>query len=114
MTKRKAITAQMKLDVLRRQNATVQCYRCKEMYMLSLIQFDHVHALCHDGEHATDNLYACCIDCHKDKSREDVRDLAHVRRLTEAQAMHAAIISGDMVKAKSRIPSRPFPKRMKT
>jgi 5-methylcytosine-specific restriction endonuclease McrA len=113
MTKRKPITDKMKLEVLRRQNATVQCYKCKEMKMLMLIQFDHVHALCHDGEHETDNLFPICIDCHKDKSANDVRDLAHVRRLTEAQALHAAIVAGDMVKAKSRIPSRPFPKRVK-
>ena len=114
MTKRKPITDKMKMEVLRRQNATVQCYLCKEVFMLMLIQFDHVHALCHEGSHESDNLFPVCLDCHKDKSRADVRDLAHVRRLTSAQSVHAAIIAGDMVRAKSKIPSRPFQKRAKT
>ena len=113
MTKRKPITDKMKLEVLRRQNAVVQCYRCKEMKMLMLIQFDHVHALCHDGEHETDNLFPICIDCHKDKSANDVRDLAHVRRIVGSQRLHADILAGRVQRPKSKIQSRPFPKRMK-
>lgn len=43
----------------------------------------------------------------------DIHKIAKAKRLSAAQAIHAAIIAGDMTRAKSRIPSRPFQKRMK-
>jgi hypothetical protein len=110
--KRKPITAAMKLEVLMKLGRW-ECYRCCKEFWLSDMQWDHVQALVDGGTHEPSNLRPVCIPCHRDKSAfEHVRN-SKGKRLTAAQAIHAAIIAGDMVRARSKIPSRPFPKRMK-
>ena len=42
---------------------------------------DHIKALCLGGLHKVENLQLLCIDCHKEKSKKDVKKLAMMRKL---------------------------------
>lgn len=46
---------------------------------------DHKLALCLGGAHKVENLQLLCIECHKEKSKEDVKKLASLRRELKAK-----------------------------
>ena len=64
-SKRRPITAAMKLEVLRRY-AKVQCSRCRNDFIPSaeFIQYDHVVPLGLGGRHIWENLQPLCKPCH--------------------------------------------------
>lgn len=120
--KRPHISAKTKVDVAIRQAGGVKCPLC-----LCWMDADEPRILEHlvphelGGSSEADNLSWVHKDCASEKTNGskatsaggDIHKIAKAKRLSAAQAIHAAIIAGDMTRAKSRIPSRPFQKRMK-
>ncbi len=106
--KRQAITERMKIDCLFHR-AFVECPVCwEQIYAEEDIEWDHVQALCHGGEHKFWNLRPLHADCHKIKTKADVKALAKAKRLSNPKpSRHPMRSSG------RPIPSRPFPKRLK-
>ncbi len=126
MTKRKAITAQMKLDALLFRLATfegftiqykslrewysdsavagvyLKCNICGEPIALGIpIHWDHIHAISMGGEHSFRNLRPTHPACNQAKGVKEHRAKAKVDRIL------GLTCSGP----KRKIPSRPFPKR---
>ena len=68
------------------------------------IQFDHIHADVHGGEHTYKNLRPVHYDpCHKGKTAQDIKDNAKVKRLKNPRKS-----SRPMKNSGRKIPSRPF------
>jgi len=79
------------------------CMECGvTLYPGDNVQWDHRHAIVHDGPHEYQNLMPLHTDpCHKAKTKRDVAANAKVKR-----------IRGETkTKPSKPIPSRPFPKR---
>jgi hypothetical protein len=66
------------------------------------IQFDHAHAIIHNGPHEYQNLVPLHVNCHKKKSRRDVAANFKIKRIL-GETCHGP---------KRKIPSRPFQKRV--
>ena len=106
---RKPIRERMKIDTLLFRNNVV-CGVCGDMlYPGQPIEWDHIHALAHGGDHTYLNLRPLHPECHKPKTARDIRDNAKVKRLANPKpSRHPMVSSG------RKIPSRPFPKRVAT
>lgn len=112
--KRPAITPAMRLQVLKEHKASVMCSECGRDVLLSEVQIDHHLALINGGTHTVDNLRPLCPDpCHKHKSAREHRGNAKSKRLALAKTIHQQVVAGEIVRPKSRIPSRPFQRRAK-
>ncbi len=85
--KRPPITARMKVDcllaaVISQFGEPLRCRLSNEPMMPSdNVQFDHTHALTHGGKHSYRDIRPVLYEPHKKKSKQDVRDAAHVKRL---------------------------------
>ena len=78
---RQAITPQMKIDCLLHRY-DILCSIClKTIYPGDEIEWDHIAALVHGGEHEYHNLRPLHTECHKVKSAQDVKANAKVKRL---------------------------------
>lgn len=81
MTERKAITPAMKISCLLYRWFT-PCSLCgKRIEPEDKVEWDHIHALVHDGPHEYQNLRPVHHECHKAKSAQDVKANAKVKRL---------------------------------
>ncbi len=81
MTKRQAITPAMKIKTLF-YRGYFECTICKfPISCEAKIEWDHIHALVHGGEHAYLNLRPVHAKCHKGKTARDVAANAKVKRL---------------------------------
>lgn len=69
------------------------------------IQFDHIHAIVHEGPHEYQNLRPVHAECHKKKTARDIKDNAKVKRLANPKPS-----KHPMPKTGRKIPSRPFRK----
>jgi len=106
VTKRQAITPQMKIDCLISRSLTL-CWECKaQIFPGEKIEWDHIAALCHDGEHSYKNLRPLHEACHLEKTRRDIQANAKVKRLQNPKPSKRPMKSSGR-----KIPSRPFPKR---
>lgn len=90
------------------------CYLCGEkLGAMSGVQFDHVLPLELGGADMPENIKPAHVDCHKFKTRNDVRQIAKSRRNRKTEAAHHEAIAnrepGQKRVSKSKIPSRPFP-----
>lgn len=76
------------------------CGWCREPLLpWQVIQFDHVHAVVHGGDHSYLNLRPIHYDpCHKEKSARDVAANAKVKR----------IAAGGRKRKGPKMKSRPF------
>jgi|ERR1043166_187542 5-methylcytosine-specific restriction endonuclease McrA len=85
--KRPRITDRMKVDCLLARvhmqfGAHLKCALSGEdMKPGDPVEFDHTHALVHQGGHSWEALRPVLREPHKKKSKRDVRDAAHVARL---------------------------------
>lgn len=101
MTKRKAITAAMKVDCLI-YRYEVTCAECGEQIHIGQeVEWDHVQALVHGGDHTFANLRPIHSECHKAKTARDIAAKANGDRL----------LGLTKTKPGRKIPSRPFQKR---
>ena len=99
-TPRQTITADMKIECLLFRYA-VTCAICgKDIRPGDAIEWDHVAALVHGGQHVFSNIRPLHEACHKIKTARDVAANAKVKRLL------GETCNGP----KAKIPSRPFPK----
>lgn len=100
-TKRQAITPAMKIDALLYREKTL-CSLCSEWVLPGQeIEWDHIHALVHGGQHDYTNLRPVHAGCHKKKTAQDIKANAKIKR-----------IRGETKQGPKRaIPSRPWPKR---
>ncbi len=107
MTKRKAITPAMKIDAIL-WRFKVYCSWCDEqIHVGHPIEWDHVHALVHGGEHCFTNLRPIHADpCHKEKTKADIQANAKVKRIIADKPSRRPMKSSGR-----KIPSRPWPKR---
>ncbi len=99
--KRQAITPTMKIDCLLHRYE-VWCAICGlSVGPCEEIEWDHVQALVHGGEHVYSNLRPVHALCHLEKTKRDIQANAKVKRLC-----------GETCTRPSRkIPSRPFPRK---
>lgn len=86
MSRRPAITAAMKLDVLRRCGVAVRCSECQLDGDLDDMQFDHHLALIDGGAHEVENLRPLCTDCHAAKSAREHKANCKAKRLARERA----------------------------
>ena len=106
MTKRKAITERMKIDCLLFR-ANIKCSICGDfLYPGQAIDWDHIHALVHGGDHTYLNLRPLHPDCHKPKTARDIRDNAKIKRILSPKPSKRP-----MAKTGRKIPNRPWPSR---
>lgn len=73
------------------------------------IQFDHIHAIVHQGPHEYQNLRPVHAECHKAKTKADIQANAKVKRILADKPSKRP-----MQKSSRKIPSRPFPQRAST
>lgn len=87
--------------------AFINCAICnRKLLALDDIEFDHVHAYVHGGEHDFRNLRPLHGSCHKVKTKADIQANAKVKRLANPKPS-----KWPMQNSGRKIPSRPFPKR---
>ena len=110
---RPAITAQMKLAVLRAWGALVKCVECLDEYGLSSIQFDHHQALVDGGEHTVENLRPVCLGCHRRKSAFEHTRNSKSKRLAAARQIHEAAKRGEYIRPPSKVRPRQFDKALR-
>lgn len=117
MSERKAITERMKVDALL-WRASFSCPICRLVVAPGQsIEWDHIHPVALDGEHAFMNIRPLHKHCHDRKTRgtkattagSDIHAIAKVKR-------PARKLAGTWRKTKRKwpsrkMPSRPFPKR---
>lgn len=109
--KRPAITPAMRLQVLRNFGAIVLCQECGNPERIADVQLDHHLALIDGGSHTVEELRPLCLPCHKPKSALEHKSNSKAKRLSKARELHQAVVAGEAVRPKSRIPSRPFQRR---
>lgn len=83
---RKAITPKMKIDILLgmavERDMPILCVEC--VYPLlpgHRIEWDHRHAHALDGPHEVDNIRPVHYDCHKGKTKRDVKAIRKADRI---------------------------------
>ncbi len=106
MTKRKAVTPDMKIKSLLFRGEHF-CQMCNVQILPGdPIDWDHIHALVHGGAHNWTNIRPLHRECHKRKTRGDIQMNAKVKRIiADKPSRHPMKVSG------RKIPSRPWPKR---
>jgi len=106
MTERKAITEKMKIKCLIHRYS-IGCGLCGLWLQVEdEIEWDHIHAICHNGPHEYINLRPVHAECHKRKTAQDIKANAKVKRLRNPKPSRRP-----MQPSGRKIPSRPFPKR---
>ena len=81
MTKRQAITERMKIDCLLIRG-THTCGICgTKLFWGDALEWDHVQAIVHEGEHSAWDIRPVHPACHKEKTKRDVAANAKVKRL---------------------------------
>lgn len=78
----KPVTRQMIIDCLLYRLGMPSCPICKELIRPTQeIDFDHIHADVFDGPHAYENLRPLHRACHHQKTAQDVKANAKVKRI---------------------------------
>lgn len=95
MIDRRSFSQSKRAEICLRQKGRCAAPECHAKLQLGMYEIDHIQALVHGGDNADDNLRAICFDCHKSKTRKDVKARAHADRVA--------------VGGKQRRSSRPFP-----
>ena len=82
-------------------HSMIKCAICGHVILWGQrIQFDHTHAIIHEGPHEYQNLRPLHADCHKIKTKSDIQANSKIKR-----------IRGETKQGPKRaIPSRPFSK----
>lgn len=94
MTARKAITERMKIMCLLSREVH-RCYLCSDiLFPNDEIDWDHIHALVHEGDHAFTNLAPVHRICHKAKTARDVKANAKVKRILNPRKSKHPMKSG--------------------
>ena len=106
------VTRKLAIDCLLDRFASIQtyliCQICDKPILAGQdIQFDHHHAIIHDGPHDYKNLRPLHKDCHKLKTAQDIKDNCKIKRLTGQTKGRP---KRKWAKG-AKIPSRPFQKR---
>ncbi|WP_319499295.1 HNH endonuclease signature motif containing protein [uncultured Cohaesibacter sp.] len=78
------------------------CVKCGTKLHPDTTEYDHIKPCGLDGNNSLDNCQCLCCDCHKGKTKSDVKTIAKVKR------MHNKHV-GVETRRKQKIPSRPFP-----
>lgn len=109
----KPIPRKMAVDCLLDQflnvGAVIECRICKVVLCAEdNIQFDHLHAIVHDGPHEYQNLRPVHAECHKKKSAKDVAANAKVKRIANPKPSKTP-----MKNSGRKLQSKPLPKGRK-
>lgn len=116
----KPITRKLAVDCLLDRflsvGAVLECAICKVVLQAGdNIQFDHHHAIVHDGPHIFQNLRPVHFECHKKKTKADVQANAHVKRLANPKPSKRPMKSGTKAwPAGRKLVSKPFYQRKGT
>lgn len=94
----------------------IECYLCyKHLEAGQEIDFDHAHAIVHEGPHEYQNLRPVHRECHKEKTKRDVQANAKIKRITgETKGPPKRDWPSRPMKSSGKLQSRPFPKKAKT
>jgi len=110
-TPRKRLTAAQKAEILDRQRD--RCAGCKESLIWAVVDGksvygpmvdEHVIPLELGGSNDLSNRELRCVSCAKKKTRQDQKDIAHVRRMRLKDR-------GEFPEARQKLRGRGFPKR---
>lgn len=80
-----------------------KCEKCDCKLDPSNTEYDHVLPCGLGGDNSLSNCQCLCVDCHKDKTKSDVKQIAKTKRQYNKD-------NGIKTRRKASIPSRPFPK----
>ena len=87
MTARRSLSRAARAEILYAQEG--RCAICgRNIHPYGNFQIDHAHALGLAGADDDDNLRAVHEDCHKKKTKRDVKDMGKQERLARARAAH--------------------------
>ena len=75
MVKSRNIGTRKKIRVLWRQQ--MKCNICSTGFMSREWDIDHVIPIFSGGTNDIDNLQALCLDCHREKTRDDMQSGNH-------------------------------------
>lgn len=103
MTKRRAMTPARKLRILVKQATCALCNG--PLGDVFGIEFDHEIALACGGSDEDENIRALCRKCHAEKTAEDAKPIAKIRRLRGEKGQQAR-----RAKHGSKLRSRGFDK----
>lgn len=78
MTARRRLSQTQKAEIIARQDG--RCALSGEPLAGRVVEFDHEIALELGGEDSLDNLRAVTAEAHKEKTRQDVKDIARAKR----------------------------------
>jgi 5-methylcytosine-specific restriction endonuclease McrA len=70
MTKRKNLNLINRLNIAFKQE--YKCFICQNLLKPRLFQIDHKIPLCLGGSNDSENLQALCLNCHAEKTFDDV------------------------------------------
>lgn len=79
--KRKPVTPAMRVKCLLSRHFT-PCSGCgQRLNPEDRIEWDHIHALVHGGDHHYTNLRPLHYECHKPKTKADIQANAKIKRI---------------------------------
>ncbi len=105
--KRRALTRQQKLDVWQRQEGL--CAICGRPVGLTMgVEWDHRVPLGLTGTNDLDNWQAIHIQCHRDKTTEDVNRIAKAKRMAWKQGTDEKAAAERQRRAAKRPPNAKF------
>ena len=82
----------------------VPCYLClRDITAAQDIQFDHAHAIVHEGPHEYQNLRPVHAECHKKKTARDIAANAKVKRLANPKPSKRPMAGGKQSKFKRKM-----------
>jgi 5-methylcytosine-specific restriction endonuclease McrA len=101
--KRQAVTPNMKLNCLL-ERANIRCSECGgRITPYCVIEWDHIQALVHGGEHSYLNLRPLHIVCHAAKTVRDIQANAKVKRLANPKPSKRPMAGGKQSKFKRKM-----------
>ena len=77
------------------------CVECGAKLHSETTEYDHIKPCALGGDNSLDNCQCLCCDCHKGKTKGDVKTIAKTKRQYNKA-------NGITTRRKAKIPSRPF------
>ncbi|WP_316859963.1 HNH endonuclease signature motif containing protein [uncultured Cohaesibacter sp.] len=79
-----------------------RCVKCGTKLSPDATEYDHIEPCGLGGDNSLDNCQCLCGECHKEKTKGDVKTIAKVKRIHNKHV-------GIETRKKQKLPSRPFP-----
>lgn len=107
--KRRRLSGKNKMAIVTRQ--LYHCAICHIELPYDGIEYDHILPLCLGGGNELRNWQALCVNCHKGKSRNEVRMKSKADRTGKKQRGEWRVPQNKLPKWRGTWPKRAFQKR---